>query len=78
MSRIRLREACKRPDVPSYNTCVRMSQRGELQLYQIAGRGPLFVDEADLDALWQPVERTVTTPESRPTGAVPQRPRDAA
>ncbi|WP_367582280.1 hypothetical protein [Tsukamurella tyrosinosolvens] len=56
-----------------------MAQRGELDLFQFGGNGPLYVEEDDLDAMWTPVAREVTAgPGARPTRAVPERPRGSA
>ena len=79
MAKVRLREACKNPDRPSYSTCVRLNKDGKLPLYQVAGNGPLYVDTDDLDGLMQPIGREVAASRgARPTRAVPERPRGSA
>ncbi|MGX9295211.1 hypothetical protein [Tsukamurella paurometabola] len=75
MAKIRLREACKRENTPHYNTIVRAAQDGKITLFQFAGKGPLYVDENDLDALMQPVARDVAATGTHSLDAVPRRPR---
>lgn len=73
-TKIRLREACKRENAPHYNTVLRAAQDGKIELFQFAGKGPLYVDEADLEALMQPVAHVVpATGAPHSLDAVPRR-----